>query len=595
MKNLDRKHRLNLILTFAIGIIFIFLGLAITFFTLHTALTPEEMVVGLLPPGPPMPVMIEQLIQQYGLSGPLFFRFLRYLGDFMSSSWGWSQTFSVGGTDVGILLMRSLPHTIELLIFPLIVGIFLGYVIGRVSNRTERNWLKKTIQLLSAVGTAIPIFFFGMFFQYTLAYLFPVFPAIGYKSVIFDPPDLITGFMILDAFLSGDPNLALDIFLHYILPTIILLISITALMTRAYSSNRVKDSYKKKTILSHTAKTSVVFGAIFMYLFLIDVTFNLYGFGSIFMAALQYQDYFLIRGFLYVFIILFALTIIISNLIFSIYWLKKDKNILPLKDVENTTEREPNLSAKSDLKNYLKNIVRSPLTYIGLVVVLIFLFAAMFPELISGQTLEQARGIYIGSWAPPSPNHPFGTTNFGRDVLALVVYGTRNYVLFGAGAVVIGLIGGLIFGLLASKFNRKVHTIIMSISLIFYILPGILLVLLSTMAFGNLFEVIIFTIGLLLIPSFTRIIANTEFRIVPIGKKIISYMPLFAAFAILLYASLGFLGYDNYQIISLGGLVSDARLHLYDAPWASFFPSATIFFMVIGLFILHEGLAKQSR
>ncbi len=101
--------------------------------------------------------------------------------------------------------------------------------------------------------------------------------------------------------------------------------------------------------------------------------------------------------------------------------------------------------------------------------------------------------------------------------------------------------------------------------------------------------------GLLLIPSFTRIIGNTEFRVVPIAKKIISYPPLFAGFAILLYASICFLGYADSRTIQLGGLIATGRYHLYDAPWATFWPGFATFLVSISLFVLHEGLAKKSR
>ncbi|MBY8987152.1 MAG: hypothetical protein KGD61_01770 [Candidatus Lokiarchaeota archaeon] len=596
---MDRKHRLNIILTFVIGLTLLYLGLVVSFFALNLSFTPGQIALQLMPPGPPDPLMLQQIMQQYGLNDPLFFRFLRYLGDFLVSNWGISSSIVIG-MPVSDLLMRSVPHMIELLIFPLIIGIILGYVIGRVSNRTKRNWLKNGIQSLSAVGIAVPIFFFGMFLQFTLAYLNPLFPAIGYKSVIHPSPPLITGFMTIDAILSGNLPLALDILYHYALPTIILLVAITALMTRAYSSNRAKDAYKKKTILSHTAKTSMVFGAIFTYLFLIDVTFNFSGFGSMFMTALTQMDYFLLRGLLFVFIMLFAGTLIISNFIFSIHGLIKDKNKLPLKEVAEPIEREPRISTWVDLKTYLNKIVRSPLIYIGLVAVLFPIFVAIFPGLISGYSFEEVFGIYSGSWSPPFLGtplgaHPLGQAKFGRDVLAQVAYGTRDSMIFGAGAVFIGLIGGLIFGLLASKFNRKVHTITMSVSLIFYVLPGILLILLATMIFGNLFGLLMFTTGLLLIPSFTRIIANTEFRIVPIGKKILSYLPLFAGFAILLYVSLGFLGFNDPLTVNLGGLINEGRSHLYDAPWASLWPGLITFLIVVSLFILHEGLVKNSR
>ena len=180
-------------------------------------------------------------------------------------------------------------------------------------------------------------------------------------------------------------------------------------------------------------------------------------------------------------------------------------------------------------------------------------------------------------------------------MLALVAYGTRGTLTFAFGAVLIGLIGGSIFGPLASKFNRKGHTVTMSLMLVFSILPGIVLVMLTILPIGLFFGLMMLTTGLLLIPGFTRIIANTEFRIVPIGKKVISYIPLFAGYAILMYASLGFVGLGDYQIISLGRLVDEARVMLYTAPWASFWPSTIIFLIVVSLFILHEGLVKHSR
>jgi ABC-type dipeptide/oligopeptide/nickel transport system permease subunit len=137
----------------------------------------------------------------------------------------------------------------------------------------------------------------------------------------------------------------------------------------------------------------------------------------------------------------------------------------------------------------------------------------------------------------------------------------------------------------------------MSVMLIFYILPGILLVLflITISPGGATFGLLMFTTGFLLIPSFTRIIANSEFRPIPILKKVISYMPLFAGFAILFYLPFGFLGFSDPQTIQLGRLVSEGRAHMYDAPWASFWPGFIAFILVTSLFVLHEGLAKSSR
>ena len=554
-------------------------------------LMPGDPVLAYLPPTF-TPAQYEAMRQYLGFDRPIIIQFLRFILDSLTGNWGLSSTIS-HGQPVWDLIGPRFSRTIEILALPLIIAANIGYIFGRVSKRTERNWLKMGIQLLSAVCIAVPIFGFGMFLQYTLAYQVDLFPAIGYKSAAFPDPPLITGFRILDSLISGQLYLALDTMLHYALPMIILTVLFSALITRVVSSKMTEDAYKKKTILSNSAKTSGIFGIIITSLILIDVTFNLNSIGSLIITAITHYDYYVIQGLMSVVIILFVLAIIVSNLIFSIITLIKDRKG-KFVEVEEFTEREPDTTIVIDLKNYSKKLVRSPLTIIGVVAVLIPIILSIFAELISGYSYIEAMGFSSPSWAPPSPGHLLGTGAYGRDVLARSLYGTGTSLLFGIGAVFLGLVGGLTLGLL-SQLHRIIRIIIMSFTLVFYVLPGILIVLFLVGVLTPLPELILIATGLLLIPIFTRIVANAEFRIVPIGKKILAYIPLFMGFSILFYASLGFLGFTSPLTIQLGADVSAARMHLYDAPWAAFWPGFMIFFITVSLFILHEGLAKHSR
>ncbi|MCK4382325.1 MAG: ABC transporter permease, partial [Candidatus Lokiarchaeota archaeon] len=343
---MDRKHRLNLIFTFVLAIVFLYVGLVVTFFLLNSL--PGDIALCFLPPSFTQQ-QYDAVVQQLGLNDPLFFRFLRYIGEFLSGDWG--ITCSVmAGTPVNELLKMRFPRTIELLILPLCIGIILGFVFGRISKRTKRKWLRMGIQLLSAVGIAVPIFFFGMMLQYFISFQLGWLPAIGYKTAGFSNPPFITGFRIFDSIISGNWHLAVDTIEHYILPVLILTVAITALMTRVFSSKLAEDSHKKKTILSITAKTSAVFGVIFTYLFLIETTFNLNGIGDLFLVSLIHGDFFLLRGIMFVIIILLVITIFVSNLSFSLIGLVKDKKHPPQKDLKDTTEREPKISAKIELK-----------------------------------------------------------------------------------------------------------------------------------------------------------------------------------------------------------------------------------------------------
>ncbi|MFX0074348.1 MAG: hypothetical protein ACFE96_02825, partial [Candidatus Hermodarchaeota archaeon] len=531
-----------------------------------------------------------------GFDQPIFIQFLRFIMDLFSGNWGYSNVIAIG-MPVNTMVQMSVPRTLEILILPLVIAANLGYLFGKVSNRTKHNWLKNGIQLLGLVALAVPIFAFGMFLQFTLGYVADVLPVVGYKNFAFPDPPLVTGFRILDSLLAGRMDLAADTMVHYILPMIVLTVLFTTLLTRVFSSNLNEDAYKKKTILSNTAKTSAIFGIIFAFLIIIDLTFNLYGYGSRFFQALYMYDYFVISGFLYVLMILFLITILTSNLAFSLIRLIKDVRSKTLEvevspDLE--TEREPKTPIVVDLKSYSKKLIRSPLTWFGLGAVIILIVISIFAELISGVSFNEAIGIYPGAWSPPSPDHPLGQGEFGRDVLALTLYGTHNALLFGIGTVFVSLVGGLVLGLLA-QLHRIVRVIIMSFSLIFYILPGILIAMFLVGILGPLPGLLMITTGLLLIPSFTRIVANAEFRIVPLGKKILAYIPLFMGFSILFYVTLGFLGLSNPLMIQLGELISEGRPFLFVAPWASFWPALAIFMIVVSLFILHKGLAEQSR
>jgi ABC-type dipeptide/oligopeptide/nickel transport system permease component/ABC-type dipeptide/oligopeptide/nickel transport system permease subunit len=556
----------------------------------------------LMPGDPVLPYLPPSFTQeQYdamrhmlGFDRPIIFQYFRFILDSLTGNWGLSSSISMG-QPVGELIGPRFSRTIEILALPLVIAAGLGYLFGRVSKRTERNWLKMGIQLLSAVCIAVPIFGFGMFLQYTLAYQVDLFPSTGFKTPGFTDPTFITGFRILDSLITGRLDLAIDTMLHYALPMIILTVLFTALITRVLSSKMAEDSYKKKTILSNAAKTSGIFGVIITSLILIDVTFNLNSFGSLIITAISYSDYYTIQGVIVVVIILFVLAIIFSNLFFSIITLVHDKKG-KFVEVEEFMEREPDTTIVIDLKNYSKKLIRSPLTIIGVVTVLIPIILSIFAELISGYSYIEAISVSLPdpSWAPPSPGHLLGTGAYGRDVLARSLYGTGDALLFGIVAVFVGLIGGLTLGLLA-QLHRFVRVIIMSFTLIFYVLPGILIVLFLVGIIGPLPELILIITGLLLIPSFTRIVANAEFRIVSIGKKILAYIPLFMGLSILFYASLGFLGFTNPLTIQLGRDISVGRMHLYDAPLASLWPGFMIFFITVSLFILHEGLAKHSR
>ncbi|MFX0010990.1 MAG: hypothetical protein ACFE9R_11795, partial [Candidatus Hermodarchaeota archaeon] len=100
----------------------------------------------------------------------------------------------------------------------------------------------------------------------------------------------------------------------------------------------------------------------------------------------------------------------------------------------------------------------------------------------------------------------------------------------------------------------------------------------------------------LLIPIFTRIIANAirrENNYFNITKAIIKYIPLEMAFAILLYQTLGFVGFADPRLPQLG-VTLYWSLGSFSYWGARIWPGLFLLLICLGLILLHEGLQAPA-
>jgi ABC-type dipeptide/oligopeptide/nickel transport system permease subunit len=259
---------------------------------------------------------------------------------------------------------------------------------------------------------------------------------------------------------------------------------------------------------------------------------------------------------------------------------------------ESISNEEP---SREPVRKFIIRKLKSlefPLGIVGIAFLIFFLLIGIIPQLITSYTVQQVMAPSAGSWNPPSPDHPLGQTVLGRDVLSLVVYGIGNAFIFGIIAVLIGLTGGIPLGYLAGRFRRWTYKPIMALMLLFYIIPMFLIVLLVIGIFGQIFSLSIVLVGILLVPNFTRAISNVisggiKKDTVRIGKKLLGQIPLNFAIAVLIDATLGYLGISYGVIPHLGMMINDARPQIYSAPWAFLWPSLALFGIVFSLLLLY--------
>ncbi|TFF90043.1 MAG: hypothetical protein EU548_04990, partial [Promethearchaeota archaeon] len=132
------------------------------------------------------------------------------------------------------------------------------------------------------------------------------------------------------------------------------------------------------------------------------------------------------------------------------------------RDIENYESRSSDTleTIKTEfleLGRYLLQKLKTPFTIVGLIIIMVLVILAIFPQILTPYTYAEAVGVYPDAWAPPSLAHPFGQTKFGRDVLTRVVFGSANSLLFGILEVLICVVAAIIIGIPLNFLNKRLN------------------------------------------------------------------------------------------------------------------------------------------
>jgi peptide/nickel transport system permease protein len=218
--------------------------------------------------------------------------------------------------------------------------------------------------------------------------------------------------------------------------------------------------------------------------------------------------------------------------------------------------------------------------------------------------------------APPSAVHWLGTDSLGRDIVSLLIVGSRNSIAVGLIAVGIGIVFGAALGLLAAARRGWVEELVMRFADFTFAFPALLSAIMLTAIYGPGLVTSIVAIGIFNVPVFARITraaANSvwarEFvlaaracgkgklritleHVLPnIASQLIVQATIQFAIAILAEAALSYLGLGTQPPTpSWGRMLNEAQTMMYQSWLLAVWPGLAIVLSVLGLNLMGDGL-----
>lgn len=260
---------------------------------------------------------------------------------------------------------------------------------------------------------------------------------------------------------------------------------------------------------------------------------------------------------------------------------------------------------------------------VGLVLLSIFVFAAVFGPLISPyDPNDMAFDMILG----PSLAHPLGTDDLGRDLLSRLIVGTQVSLFVGISTVTLALVIGVTLGVLAGYFGGWVDHVVMRYIDLQWAFPNFIIAVYLVAVLGTGLVNVIVAISLAFVDDFARIargmvlsikeeqyiaaartVGASNFRIMwrhilpNATAPIIVQATVSVSYAILGEASLSFLGLGVEASTPTWGLIlSESRSFISRAWWLGIFPGLAIMLTVLSINFLGDALrdfldVRESR
>lgn len=270
---------------------------------------------------------------------------------------------------------------------------------------------------------------------------------------------------------------------------------------------------------------------------------------------------------------------------------------------------------RSQAAAIFRRLRKNKLAVAGAIVLLVLVLLAVFADLIADYSTDVIGHNMEERLQKPSAEHWFGTDQYGRDVFARIVHGTRISLSLALFSMLVAVALGAILGAVSAYYGGAVDEIIMRIMDVLMSIPPMLMSITIVAALGQNMINLMVALSIAYIPLFARVIRSSilsikgqEFieaakccgtsdariifkHILPnaVGPILVQ-STLAMGSVILTISSLSFIGLGvKPPQPEWGTMLYDARTLFRHQPYLSLFPGVIIAITVLSLNMLGDG------
>jgi peptide/nickel transport system permease protein len=316
---------------------FVFFGVALITFILTRSISDNPIVAFLGKAASMHPEIAQAYVERFHLNEPVYIQFWYYLLGVLRGDLGYSWS---RGAYVSQVITQTLPNTLQIVFFALLITLALGIPLGIVSCRYSNKPQDYGIRAFYLAGISSPPFFIALVLVLIFSYSLHLLPTGDVISLSVSKPQAITGFIILDSLLEGNFEAFMDALKHVLMPSMALALGNFGYVVRVLRSSllevmqtnyirtaRAKGLEERTVFLKHGLRNGsmpvVTLAALITTWMMGSAIFveNIFvypGAGQYLMQALGSLDYAAILGITLVFTAIIVALNLVADILYSV-------------------------------------------------------------------------------------------------------------------------------------------------------------------------------------------------------------------------------------------------------------------------------------